>query len=229
MKIFEENQSVSTTPRLIAGWLVHWNPESNCTCREKRQFPIPLKCIDVTWSAHTDLDVMQEKRVHDYWNVDSNRNLSDSWKGFTRFTLLKERPHQRIYPGEIDKNSNDYQTRSCMARSMDEIGEAAQNREKQEWAKEKPKFETARRLRGMYAIDPDDRDYKETLKHERRKLERPLAPVMPCKRKAPNGMTKVFAQSETASEKTPKTSYSCNVESPESTRQRVESSQPKKT
>ena len=33
---------------------------------------------------------MQEKRIDDYWNVDTNRSLSDSWKGFTKFTLLKE-------------------------------------------------------------------------------------------------------------------------------------------
>ena len=34
---------------------------------------------------------MHEKRNDDYWNVDSNRSLSDSWKGFTKFTLLKEK------------------------------------------------------------------------------------------------------------------------------------------
>ena len=43
---------------------------------------IPLKYIDVTRSSRTDRDVMQEKRVDEYWNVDSNRSLSDSWKGF---------------------------------------------------------------------------------------------------------------------------------------------------
>ena len=51
---------------------------------------IPLKRIDVTRSAHTDLDVMQEKRVDDYWNVESNRSLSDSWKGFTKFIYFIE-------------------------------------------------------------------------------------------------------------------------------------------
>ena len=50
---------------------------------------------------------------------------------------------------------------------------------------------------------------------------------MPCKR-APNDITKVFAQSETASEKTPKTIYGCIVESHESSRERVEFSQSKK-
>ena len=35
---------------------------------------------------------MQEQRIDDDWNVGSSKHLSDSWRGFTRFTLLKERP-----------------------------------------------------------------------------------------------------------------------------------------
>ena len=50
------------------------------------------------------------------------------------------------------------------------IGKAAQNREKQEWQNEKPKLDNARRLRGIYFINPDDQDYKETLKYARRKI-----------------------------------------------------------
>ena len=41
---------------------------------------------------HTNLDVAQEKRIDDYWNVDGDRNLSDLSTGFTRFTLLNETP-----------------------------------------------------------------------------------------------------------------------------------------
>ena len=88
---------------------------------------------------------------------------------------------------------------------MDQNGKAAQNREKQEWANEKPKLDKARRLRGIYSLDLDDQDYRETFKNARRKLERPLVPAIPCKR-APNSITEVFAQSEIASEKTPKRS-----------------------
>ena len=51
-----------------------WSPEFNSTCRRKKTFPIPLKYIDVARSTYTDLNVMQEKRVEDYWNVDSNRS-----------------------------------------------------------------------------------------------------------------------------------------------------------
>ena len=42
------------------------------------------------------------------------------------------------------------------------IGQAAQNREKQ-GAKEKPKLDDARRLRG-FCFDPDDREHSEILK-----------------------------------------------------------------
>ena len=37
---------------------------------KEETFPFPLKYIDVTRSTHTDQDVMQEKQVDDYWNVD---------------------------------------------------------------------------------------------------------------------------------------------------------------
>ena len=65
---------------------------------------------------------MQEKRVDGYGNVDSHRSLSDSCEGFTKFTLLQEKASQGmcVVRREIDKKSNDYQTRSCVARSMDE-------------------------------------------------------------------------------------------------------------
>ena len=32
-------------------------------------FPIPLKYIDVTRTTHTNLDVLQESRTDDFWNV----------------------------------------------------------------------------------------------------------------------------------------------------------------
>ena len=81
------------------------------------------------------------------------------------------------------------------------MGKAAVHREKQEWPDEEPKLDNARRLRGSYFIDPDDQDYKETLKNVRRKLERPMAPAMPCKRKAQTSTVKVVAKHEIVSQK----------------------------
>ena len=39
-------------------------------------FPIPLKCIDVSRTTHTNLDVKQEKRIDDHWSIDGSRDLS---------------------------------------------------------------------------------------------------------------------------------------------------------
>ena len=38
--------------------------------REESSFTIPLKYIDVSRTTHTNLDVMQERRIDDYWNID---------------------------------------------------------------------------------------------------------------------------------------------------------------
>ena len=70
----------------------HIEPRVQIYVPKEESFPIPLKYIDVTRSTRTDLDVAQEKRIDDNWNVDGDRNLSDSWTGFTRFTLLSESP-----------------------------------------------------------------------------------------------------------------------------------------
>ena len=73
----------------------HIEPRVQLYVPKEEAFPIPLKYIDVTRSTHADLDVMQEKRVDDCWNVVSNRSLSDTWKSFTKFNLLKEKPPNR--------------------------------------------------------------------------------------------------------------------------------------
>ena len=34
---------------------------------------------------------MQERHIDDYCNIDGSRDLSDSWTGFTQFTLLEQK------------------------------------------------------------------------------------------------------------------------------------------
>ena len=41
-----------------------------------------LKYIDVTKDTQTNLDVVQEKRINDNWNVAGDGTLSNSWTGF---------------------------------------------------------------------------------------------------------------------------------------------------
>ena len=66
----------------------HVEPRVKLYSPREESFPIPLKYIDVTRTTHTNLDVKQEKRIDDYWNIDGSRDLSGSWTGFTHFTLL---------------------------------------------------------------------------------------------------------------------------------------------
>ena len=53
----------------------------------------------------------------------------------------------------------------------------AKLREKQKRAIEKPKLDNARRLRGIYFVDPEDMEFKEIIKKAKRKLETPTAPA----------------------------------------------------
>ena len=69
----------------------HLEPRVKLYSPREESFPIPLKYIDVSKTTHTNLDVKQEKRIDDYWNIDGSRDLSDPWTGFTQFTLLEEK------------------------------------------------------------------------------------------------------------------------------------------
>ena len=51
---------------------------------------VPLKYIDVTRVTHATLDVLQQGRIGNYWNIDASRDLSDTWTGFTQYFFLRK-------------------------------------------------------------------------------------------------------------------------------------------
>ena len=61
------------------------------------------------------------------------------------------------------------------------IGNSAKLKEKQKWSNEKLHQDNARKLRGIYFIEPEGEEFKETIKNARKKLETSVAPAMPCK------------------------------------------------
>ena len=61
------------------------------------------------------------------------------------------------------------------------MGKNAKLKEKQKWSNEKLNLENARKLRGIYFIDPEDKEFKDTIKNARKKLETFMAPAMPFK------------------------------------------------
>ena len=102
----------------------------------RESFPIPLKYIDVSRTTHTNLDVKQEKRIDDFWNVDGSRDLSGPWTGFTRFTLLEEKTPDgymwsggRLTNGSLTSRPDHLWTELCIKR-----GRNAKLKERQKWS-----------------------------------------------------------------------------------------------
>ena len=55
------------------------------------------------------------------------------------------------------------------------MGKHAKLKEKQKWSEERIHLENDRKLRGIYFIDPEDTEFKETIKNARKKLETSVA------------------------------------------------------
>ena len=97
------------------------------------------------------------------------------------------------------------------------MGKHAKLKEKQKWSDEKLHLENARKLRGIYFIDPEDTEFKETIKNARKKLETSVAPAMPCK---------IMKNCESGASNKIKTKLACMLEADESTRMRMGNSIP---
>ena len=70
---------------------------------------------------------------------------------------------------EIDEKTADIQARFSMTRTLGEVT----------W--KTLKLIMLEKLWGIYFIDPEDKEFKETIKNARKKLETAMAPAMPCK------------------------------------------------
>ena len=156
------------------------NPESNFTRREKNHFLFH-------WNTLTSPELRRQtwmsckgSRIDDYWNIDGSRDLSDSWTGVTQFTLKP--PERYTWSGErLTKRQATSRPDHLCPDLWRGMSKNAKLREKHNWAIEKPKLDNARRLLGIYFIDPEDMEFKEIIKNVWRKLETPLAPAVLCK------------------------------------------------
>ena len=160
----------------------HVKPRVKLYSPREESFPIPLKYIDVTRTTQTNLDVKQEKRIDDYWNINESRDLSDPWTGFTQFTLLEETTRRKMWSGRrLTRKQLTSRPDHLWPEIWKTMGKNAKLKEKQKWSNEKLHLENARKLRGIYFIDPEDTEFKETIKNARKKLATSVAPAMPCK------------------------------------------------
>ena len=92
------------------------------------------------------------------------------------------------------------------------MGKHAKLNEKSKWSEEELHLEIARKLRGIYFIDREDTEFKETIKNARKKLETSVAPTMPCK---------IVKNCGSGGSDKNKTKLACILEADESTRMRM--------
>ena len=161
----------------------HVEPRVKLYSPREESFPIPLKYIDVSRTTHTNLDVKQERRIDDYCNIDGSRALSDSWTGFTQFTLLEEKPPDgHMWSGvKLTRKQLTSRPDHLWPELWEKMKRNAKLKERQKWSHEKPQLDNARKFRGIYFIDHEDKEFKETIKNARKKLETPVTPSMACK------------------------------------------------
>ena len=178
---------------------------------------------DLSPELHTNLDVMQESRIDDYWNIDGSRDLSDYWTGFTQFTLLVEKPpNGYMWSGErLTRRQVTSRPDHLWPELWMKMGRNAELKEKHKWSNEQPKLDNAKRSRGIYYINPEDKEFKETIKNDRKKLETPVAPALHYKtsKKSKHGETRGKTNDF-------KSKFACILEASEPTRLRVEESLP---
>ena len=120
--------------------------------------------------------------------------------------------------GEINKKTAYIQARSSMTRALEINGKACQAEGKAKVVEEKLHLENARNLRGIYFIDPEDTEFKETIKNARKKLETSVAPAMTC--------CKIAKNCGSGASNKIQTKLACILEADESTRMRMGNSIP---
>ena len=157
----------------------HVEPRVTLYSPREESFPIPLKYTDVSRTTRTNLFVVQERRIDDCWNIDGSRDLSGSWTGFTQCTQLEEKPPDRCVwsGGRLTKRQVTSRPDYLWRELWTKLRRNARLRKMQKWSMEKPKLDDARRLRGIYFIDPEDKEFIETIRNARKKLETPKAPL----------------------------------------------------
>ena len=201
----------------------HVEPRVKLYSPREESFPIPPKYIDVTRTTQTNLDFKLEKRIDDYWIFDGSRDLSDPWTGFTQFALLEEKPPDGfLWSGKrLMRKQLTSRPDHLWPELWEKMGKNAKLKERQKWSHEKPQLDNARKLRGIYLIDPEDKEFKETIKNARKKLETPMAPAMPCKTSKKNQHGVPRGKSNEI-----KSKLACILEASESTRLRMGESLP---
>ena len=197
------------------------------SCRTRRVSSTTSRLVsgcrwcDVSRATHTNLDVEQERRIDDYWIFDESRDLSDSWTEVSHNLLCWKRKLQTDLCGSGgDKRENSWHPGQII------YVQNSGRKWKRSWRRSKSGHMkssiliTSRKLRGIYFIDPEDKEFHEIIKNARKKLETPVARAMPCK------IIKSNKNCASGASNKIKTKLACILEAGESTSLRMGESLP---
>ena len=126
-----------------------------------------------------------------------------------------------MVPGETEKKAGNIQARSFMARALDKIVKKCQAEGEAKKGQLKSRNTIMPEDYENFFIDSEDKEFKETIKNARKRLETPMAPAMPCKasKKGKHGETRGKTNEF-------KSKLACILGASESTRMRIEESLP---
>ena len=136
----------------------HVEPRVKLYVSREESFLIPLKYIDVTRATNTSLDVILEKismfvgTLMEIENCQIRGQVSQD----SPYWMKNHRMDTHGPGRDWQENKRPPDQPLCGQRFGKDMSEASKHKEKQKWAVEKPKLNNARKLRGIYFIDPDD-------------------------------------------------------------------------
>ena len=109
--------------------------------------------------------------------------MLNTWTGFTRFTVLDEKPSDGYTwsGGRLTRKQMTSRPDTLWPEIWKNMSEGSKRKEKQKRAIEKPKLDNVSRLHGIFFIEPDDEEFKDIVKNAARKLKIPMLAAMPCK------------------------------------------------
>ena len=168
-----DDEEVKTDFWTITGEIFYRNhvePESNCTCREKHHFLFQ-------WSTST----LPEQHIH-LWTYCWRKRLKNTgtWTEKENYLMRgqdsqdsfhQRKGHQKDTHGSGWNLRGNKQPLVLMMYGQicgKFVTDAAKKRAKQSWAIEKPKLDNARQLREIFFIEPNDEEFKLTMKAARR-------------------------------------------------------------
>ena len=156
----------------------HVEPRVKLYSPREESFPIPLEYIDV---SRTLIRIWMSSKRSASMIIGISMGLETCLILGQR--LLEEKPPDGYVWSGVRLTRKQLTSRPdhLWPELWKSMGKHAKLKEKQKWSNEKFHLEHARKLRGIYFIDPEDTECKETIKNARKKLETSVAPAMLCK------------------------------------------------